>query len=106
MMKTNLELPAHIRQLVDKKNYVIAIKTYAQEQNIGLEQAKEAIDAYEESQKNKPIAQSFDNLQASIDNHLQQQNIKRPIIPYWAKRIIILLIVVGIFGVLLYRLLG
>ena len=40
-------LPAHIKQLVDKKNYVIAIKTHAQEQGISLDEAKQQIDAYE-----------------------------------------------------------
>lgn len=33
-------LPNHIKQLVDKKNYVIAIKTHAQEQGISLDEAK------------------------------------------------------------------
>ena len=40
-------LPSHIKQLVDKKNYVIAIKTHAQEQGISLDEAKQQIDAYE-----------------------------------------------------------
>ena len=38
-------LPSHIKQLVDKKNYVIAIKTHAQEQGISLDEAKQQIDA-------------------------------------------------------------
>ena len=40
-------LPSHIKQLVDKKNYVIAIKTHAQEQGISLDEAKQQIYAYE-----------------------------------------------------------
>lgn len=107
---TSPQLPAHIRQLVDKKNYVIAIKTYAQEQNIGLEDAKNAIDAYEESQKNPPIQQTtnqnLQQLQASLDNHLATQGIKTPRIPYWLKRVLLICLIMGIFGGLLYQKLG
>lgn len=99
------QIPEHIRQLVDKKNYVIAIKTYAEEQNIGLEEAKNVIDAYEESQKN-PTMHGLSDLQMSVDNHLQQQNIKLSVIPYWLKRLCIILLVIGIFGGLLYQSLG
>lgn len=108
MTKTKPELPAHIRQLVDKKNYVIAIKTYAQEQNIGLEEAKDAIDAYEESQQNLPnqYYQPLQQLQTSVDSHLATQNVKLSRFPYWLKRVLIILLVVGIFGGLLYHQLG
>lgn len=101
MMKTK-ELPAHIRQLVDKKNYVIAIKTYAQEQNIGLEEAKIAIDDYEDSQKNQP-SQNLHQLQNSLDTHLATQNIQLSRFPYWLKRVLMIILVVVIFGGLLYQ---
>nr|WP_315043369.1 hypothetical protein [uncultured Moraxella sp.] len=112
---TNNPLPKHIRQLVDKKNYVIAIKTYAQEQNISLEDAKNAIDAYEQnqnvtsqdSQTNSPKPQAnqgLAGLQAGVDNRLQQENIKLPLVPYWVKRVVIILLVIGIFGGLMYNL--
>lgn len=95
-------LPAHIRQLVDKNNFVIAIKTHAQEQNISLEQAKAEIDAYEESKKN----QGLNALTQSLDNHLQQENIKLPLVPYWAKRVAIILSVMIIVAVVFYQLVG
>ncbi|WP_019519642.1 hypothetical protein [Faucicola boevrei] len=111
-------LPKHIRQLVDKKNYVIAIKTHAQEQNISIDEAKHVIDAYEASQTaqwiksdeashedmQKPTPnQGFANLQTGVDNHLQQQNIKLPLMPYWVKRVTIILLVLAIFGGLIYQ---
>lgn len=92
-------LPAHIRQLVDKNNFVIAIKTHAQEQNISLEQAKAEIDAYEESKKN----QGMNVLTQSLDNHLQQENIQLPLIPYWVKRVSMIVLVMLVLGVVFYR---
>lgn len=40
-------LPKDIKQLVDKKNYVIAIKTLSERDSISLEAAKKRIDDYE-----------------------------------------------------------
>ena len=86
MAKTTL--PPHIRQLVDKNNFVIAIKTLSQEQNISLDQAKTLIDDYEASRKssqphpakpNTPTA--FTTLNQNLDTHLTQENIKLPLIP-------------------------
>lgn len=100
MTNNNLQsLPAHIRQLVDKNNFVIAIKTHAQEQNISLEQAKAEIDAYEESKKN----QGMNVLTQSLDNHLQQENIQLPLIPYWVKRVSMIVLVMLVLGVVFYR---
>lgn len=100
MTNNNLQsLPAHIRQLVDKNNFVIAIKTHAQEQNISLEQAKAEIDAYEESKKN----QGMNALTQSLDNHLQQENIQLPLIPYWVKRVSMIVLVMLVLGVVFYR---
>lgn len=96
-------LPAHIRQLVDKHNFVIAIKTHAEEQGISLEEAKAQIDAYEESQK-KSSQQSFNNLTQGLDNHLQQENIQLPLIPYWVKRVAIIVLVMLVLGVVFYQL--
>lgn len=104
MTKINQELPAHICQLVDKKNYVIAIKTYAKEQNIGLEEAKNAIDAYEERQKSQQVKQELKQLQSSVDGHLQTQNIKLPLLPHWIKRVLLILLIMAIFAGLLYQL--
>lgn len=105
-------LPAHIRQLVDKKNYVIAIKTLAQEQHISMEEAKNRIDAYEASQSGAYLTgntssnsqNSLSNLNQGLDNHLAQQHIKVPLIPRWVWRIGIILLIMALVGFLLYRL--
>lgn len=111
------KLPAHIRQLVDKNNFVIAIKTLAQEQNISLEQAKALIDEYEASKTANtqvspstvsPIKsqQGFNHLTPDIDTHLKQENITLPLVPYWVKRVMVVLIVVGLLGWLIWRVFG
>lgn len=110
-------LPVHIRQLVDKKNYVIAIKTYAQEQGISLDEAKKQIDDYESqtlastvqpvnSTSSDPAtkAQGFDALTQGLDNHLKQENIKLPLLPRWVKRVSVIILVIIILGWLFYRL--
>ena len=111
-------LPAHIRQLVDKKNYVIAIKTYAQELGISLDEAKQQIDDYESqtlAAKAQPVkmtssepatkAQGFDALTQGLDHHLKQENIKLPLLPRWVKRVSVILLVIIVIGWLFYRLL-
>lgn len=113
-------LPAHIRQLVDKKNYVIAIKTYAQEQDISLDDAKKQIDDYESQafaskgqaviptvETNTEVAskkQGFSTLTQGLDNHLKQENIKLPLLPRWVKRVGLIIVVMFIIGWLFYRL--
>ena len=112
-------LPSHIKQLVDKKNYVIAIKTHAQEQGISLDEAKQQIDAYE----NQALAaktqtpstvhpapsaetkeQGFSTLTQGLDNHLEQENITLPLLPRWVKRVSVIILVMVLMGVLLSRL--
>ena len=112
-MPTPAQLPAHIRQLVDKKNYVIAIKTYAQEQGISMEDAKSQIDAYEQSQLAKQTAHNtttqttktggLNQLSQSLDNHLQQEHIKVPLIPRWVWRVSVILVVMLVIGWMIYR---
>lgn len=112
-------LPAHIKQLVDKKNYVIAIKTHAQEQGISLDEAKTQIDAYENQAlagkgQTMPITnttpstvtkeQGFNTLTQGLDNHLKQENIKLPLLPRWVKRVSLIVLVMLIVGWLFYRL--
>ncbi|UAY37290.1 hypothetical protein LAJ61_00845 [Moraxella osloensis] len=112
-------LPSHIKQLVDKKNYVIAIKTHAQEQAISLDEAKQQIDAYENkalaaNSQTPPTAhpapsvetkeQGFDTLTQGLDNHLEQENIKVPLIPRWVWRVSVIILVMVLMGVLLSRL--
>ena len=114
-----LTLPSHIKQLVDKKNYVIAIKTHAQEQGISLDEAKQQIDAYENqalaaNSQTPPTAhrapsvetkeQGFGTLTQGLDNHLKQENIKVPLIPRWVKRVSVIIMVILIIGWLFYRL--
>ncbi|ELA08620.1 hypothetical protein MOMA_08671 [Moraxella macacae 0408225] len=96
---TQLNLPKHIRQLVDKKNYVIAIKTYAQEQNISIDAAKQAIDAYEASQTPAWIKDdTADKLQPAKSNRPNQSN--------WLKRVVLVVLVMMIFGGLMYQKFG
>lgn len=112
-------LPSHIKQLVDKKNYVIAIKTHAQEQGISLDEAKQQIDAYENqvlaaNSQTSPTAppapsvetkgQGFSTLTQGLDNHLEQENIKVPLIPRWVWRVSVIILVMVLIGVLLSRL--
>ncbi len=111
-------LPSHIKQLVDKKNYVIAIKTHAQEQGIGLDEAKQQIDAYENqtlaTNNQTPTTahptpsvetkeQGFSTLTQGLDNHLKQENIKVPLIPRWVWRVCVIILVILIIGWLFYR---
>lgn len=106
------QLPPHIRQLVDKNNFVIAIKTLSQEQHISLEQAKALIDDYEASKVSPvvtsdttaPTANAFDNLTQDLNNHLKQENIKPPLIPYWVKRVAVIILVMMILGWMIWRL--
>lgn len=112
-------LPSHIKQLVDKKNYVIAIKTHAQEQAISLDEAKQQIDAYENqalaAKIQKPSTahpapsvetkeQGFSTLTQGLDNHLKQENITLPLLPRWVKRVSVIILVILIIGWLFYRL--
>ena len=112
-------LPSHIKQLVDKKNYVIAIKTHAQEQGISLDDAKQQIDAYENQalaaktqtpSTAHPAAsvetkeQGFSTLTQGLDNYLKQENIKVPLIPRWVWRVCVIILVMVLIGVLLSRL--
>lgn len=108
MAKT--QLPPHIRQLVDKNNFVIAIKTLSQEQNISLEQAKAMIDEYEASKVSPavtndiPTTNAFDNLNQDLSNHLKQENIRLPLIPYWVKRVVVIVLVMLILGWMIWKL--
>lgn len=112
-------LPSHIKQLVDKKNYVIAIKTHAQEQAISLDEAKQQIDAYENqalAAKTQTLStahpapsvetkeQGFGTLTQGLDNHLKQENITLPLLPRWVKRMSVIILVILIIGWLFYRL--
>lgn len=102
---SDTKLPPHIRQLVDKKNYVIAIKTHAQEQNISMEQAKAEIDVYESQATARLTSKnSLSNLQQGLDNHLKQEHIKVPLIPRWVWRVSIIVLIMALLGFLLYKL--
>lgn len=107
------QLPAHIRQLVDKKNFVIAIKTLAEEQHISLDEAKAKIDAYEAASltnqpsmnnQNNPAKTGLGVLQQGLDNHLKQENIKVPLIPRWMWRVSIIILVMIAIALLIMQL--
>ena len=111
-------LPPHIRQLVDKKNYVIAIKTHASEQSISMEEAKNQIDAYEmqsdaknqtptnsvNTNANQATPNGLNQLHQSLDNYLQQEHIKVPLIPRWVWRVTTIILVLAIIVWMVYRL--
>ncbi|MFW2176473.1 MULTISPECIES: hypothetical protein [unclassified Moraxella] len=104
-------LPSHIRQLVDKKNYVIAIKTHAEEQGISMEEAKNQIDTYEVSvMPNNATTQpqnavsGLNGLQQGLEGHLKAENIKVPLIPRWVWRVGVIVLVMALIGFMLYRL--
>ena len=112
-------LPEHIKNTVQKKNYVLAIKTHAQEQGISLDEAKQQIDAYESQAlaaktQTLPTAhpaasletkeQGFGTLTQGLDNHLKQENITLPLLPRWVKRMSVIILVILIIGWLFYRL--
>lgn len=122
------KLPKHIAQMVEKNNLVLAIKTLAQEQDISMGEAKVIIDEHEEKLKNKqqqkveaiaakqdkrkPVKEAnaapssntnMENLNAGLDQHLQQIGYKKPLMPYWAKRVLIILIVTIALSLLFWR---
>ncbi|WP_395144213.1 hypothetical protein ACF3NV_09395 [Moraxella atlantae] len=113
MSSQNHTLPAHIRQLVDKKNYVIAIKTHAQEQGMSLADAKAQIDAYEHSQAPVPVQtktavqhNGIEHLRRGVDQHLTDHNIRLPWLKRWQKRVLIFAMIVVVLGFLVYRQFG
>ena len=48
--------------------------------------------------------QGFSTLTQGLDNHLEQENIKVPLIPRWVKRVSVIILVILIIGWLFYRL--
>ncbi|WP_019671960.1 hypothetical protein [Psychrobacter lutiphocae] len=114
------KLPKHIAQMVEKNNLVLAIKELASEQGISMGDAKVQIDAYEAKLKqqhakktqaivkkqNKPLTNKLTNsaekLYNSVDSQLNTMGYKKPLIPYWAKRILIILIICAILTGLFY----
>ena len=115
------KLPKHIAQMVEKNNLVMAIKTLSEEQNISMGEAKEVIDSYEldlkqqqtkkveaitkKQQKKKgttpsslPIKdnQNLQQLNKGLDKRLDSMGYKQPKVPYWAKRVFIILLVMTV----------
>lgn len=116
------KLPKHIAQLVEKNNLVMAIKSLAEEQGISMGEAKVIIDDYEESLKDKQSqkvaaiaakqekkqssalarlsrpkdtasTEKVKELNAGLDQHLQKIGYKKPLVPYWVKRVFIILLI-------------
>lgn len=109
--------------MVKKNNLVLAIKTLSTEEGITMGEAKTRIDAYEAElkatqqkdlekiqqkqqstqKKNTPSKDNtaIQSLQSGLDNHLHDIGYKKPLIPHWAKRLIIIAIIMaGIFFIL------
>lgn len=115
------KLPKHIAQMVEKNNLVLAIKSLSEEQSISMGEAKEIIDGYElqlkqqqakkvaaisnKQQKKKgtnPSSQPIkDNpqlqqLNKGLDKRLDSMGYKQPKVPYWAKRVFIILLIMAV----------
>lgn len=122
------KLPKHIAQMVEKNNLVLAIKSLSEEHNISMSEAKDLIDDYEQSlkqqqsqkvaaishkqqkkqgiksgkqPKDNPELQSLNN---GLDNRLDSMGYKPPMVPYWVKRVFVILLVITILSLLFWRL--
>lgn len=123
------KLPKHIAQMVEKNNLVLAIKSLSEEQNISMSEAKDLIDDYEQSikqqqnkkveaisqkqnkkqgirQVNQPIKDNpkLQSLNSGLDNRLNSMGYKPPMVPYWVKRVFVILLVIAILSFLFWRL--
>ena len=107
--------------MIEKNNMVMAIKTLAADEDISMNEAKIRIDDYEaelklkQQQKLSSIAtkqgipyatrsaseQDYKRLQKAVDTQLHDIGYKKPLVPYWGKRLFIMtLIMLGLFGIL------
>ncbi len=99
--------------MVEKNNFVIAIKTLVAEDNISFAEAKARIDAYEKQLKQKQETEqqkivnqqskslktetnAFNTLQNGIDKKFVAEGCKKPLLPYWIKRVIVIVVVLVI----------
>ena len=123
------KLPKHIAQMVEKNNLVLAIKSMSEEQNISMSEAKDLIDDYEQSikqqqnkkveaisqkqnkrqgirQGNQPIKDNpkLQSLNSGLDNRLNSMGYKPPMVPYWVKRVFVILLVIAILSLLFWQL--
>lgn len=128
-MTMSNKLPKHIAQMVEKNNLVLAIKSLSEEQNISMGEAKELIDEYEQAlkqQQNKKVEaisqkqqkkqgikpasqpikdnQELQALNNGLDNRLNSMGYKPPMVPYWVKRVFIILLIITILSLLFWRL--
>ena len=128
-MTMSNKLPKHIAQMVEKNNLVLAIKSLSEEQNISMGEAKELIDEYEQTlkqQQNKKVEaisqkqqkkqgikpasqpikdnQELQALNNGLDNRLNSMGYKPPMVPYWVKRVFIILLIITILSLLFWRL--
>ncbi|PIE47147.1 MAG: hypothetical protein CSA42_04890 [Gammaproteobacteria bacterium] len=111
--QTSKKLPKNIAQMVEKNNFVIAIKTLVAEDNISFAEAKARIDAYEKQLKQKQETEqqkivnqqskslktetnAFNTLQNGIDKKFVAEGCKKPLLPYWIKRVIVIVVVLVI----------
>lgn len=106
------KLPSQIKQLVNKGNYVIAMKELSQSKGISLEDAKAWVDAYEESQKkpNQQVqtdhasaqgADTFQHLSASVTHAIEREGVSARVIPKWV-RVLQAIILVVLLACLFY----
>ena len=128
-MTMSNKLPKHIAQMVEKNNLVLAIKSLSEEQSISMGEAKELIDEYEQAlkqQQNKKVEaisqkqqkkqgikpasqpikdnQELQALNNGLDNRLNSMGYKPPMVPYWVKRVFIILLIITILSLLFWRL--
>lgn len=123
------KLPKHIAQMVEKNNLVLAIKSLSEEQNISMNEAKNLIDDYEQSLKQQQIKKveaishkqnkrqgirqgnqsikdnpELQSLNRGLDNRLNSMGYKPPMVPYWVKRVFVILLVIAILSLLFWQL--
>lgn len=123
------KLPKHIALMVEKNNLVMAIKTLSEEKNISMGEAKAIIDDFESHLKdkqrqkveaiaskqekkqtktvnvhNKQNTDQIKNLNQGLDNHLEHIGYKKPAVPYWMKRLLVILVVIAVLSVLFWQL--
>lgn len=141
------KLPKSVVIMIEKGNFVMAIKTLAADEGISIDAAKVRIDEYETALKTKqhqqlttiaskqgipnsaissdrevatediaplqkqrvkstPPEQDFKGLQRGLNRHINDLGYKKPLIPYWLKRLLIIaVIMLGLFWIL-WRIFG
>lgn len=114
--KPSSKLPRDIRQLVDKGNFVIAIKELSSQKNISLEEAKALIDQYEADNSSDDTSQQkqdtesipseeqgFSKLTSSVTHAIESEGVSARVLPKWllfVRRVLFVLVLAYLFSLL------